>query len=121
MDTALGLTLLRVVAGLALITHGWPKLTNLKGTTAWMKSEGVPLSGLSALFAAVVETFGGALIALGVFVPYVAIIICLNLLGALVYHLSKKHAFKGMEDAVLFLAIFACLAIVGGGAYTLIG
>lgn len=120
MDTALGLTILRLVAGLALITHGWPKLTGHKGTAAWMKSEGIPAPALSAWFAAIVETLGGLLIALGVLVPYVAIVIILNLLGALVYHLSKKHTFKGMEDAVLFLGMFTALAIAGGGLYQLL-
>ena len=120
MDTSLAITFLRVVAGLGLMTHGVPKLKNLAGTTAWMKGEGIPAPRASALFAGVTETFGGLLVALGIFTPYVAAVVALNLLGALTYHLFKRQAFKAMEDAVLYLALFIFFALVGGGAYQLI-
>ena len=66
----LALLLLRVVLGIIMIYHGWPKLTNLAGTIDGMAGMGVPVPAVAAIFATVAECVGGLLMLLGAFTEY---------------------------------------------------
>ncbi len=112
-----GLLALRVLAGIGIMTHGIPKLRDLKATMGWMQSIGLPR--IAGVFSAIVETVGGLLLIAGVATQVVAGVLLLNMLGALFYHVKSKHTFKGMEDAYLYAIIFGALALAGGGAFEL--
>jgi putative oxidoreductase len=112
-----GLLVLRVLAGIGILTHGIPKLRDLKGTQAWMRSIGFP--SVAGVIAAVVETVGGILLILGVATQWVALVLLLNMLGALIHHVQAKDSFNKMEDAYLYAVIFSVLVLAGGGAWEL--
>lgn len=112
-----GLLALRILAGIGIATHGIPKLQDLKGTMSWMRSIGLP--GFAGVFAGIVETFGGLFLILGIATPIIALILLLNMAGALFYHLKSKHSFKGMEDAYLYASIFLAFTLIRGGALEL--
>jgi putative oxidoreductase len=118
MDVAIGLFVLRVLAGIGILTHGIAKMRDLQGTQAWMRSIGFP--SIAGVIAAVVETIGGILLVLGVATQWAALVLLLNMFGALFYHLRARQSFKQMEDAYLYAAIFLVILIAGGGAWELV-
>ena len=66
INTDAALLILRVVLGIIMVYHGWPKLTNLGGTIQGFTGMGIPLPALSAVLATVAEFGGGLLLLLGV-------------------------------------------------------
>src|SRR5687768_12864749 len=61
-----GLLILRVVLGIIMMYHGWPKLTNLGGVIEGFSGMGIPLPAVAAVFSMVAEFFGGLLLLVGV-------------------------------------------------------
>jgi len=120
MNTDIALFILRVITGLALLTHGWPKFKGFVGTMKWLQSEGFPLPLISTCLVVLAEFFGAILLILGVYVQYVAAFIALNFVVVILYHLKKKQGWKAMEMAVLYLAIAVTLALAGAGAWALV-
>lgn len=112
--------LLRLTIGSSAIIHGYPKLTSgRKGAADWLKSIGLP-SGL-ALFAGVVEFFGGIVLLLGMFTQILAALGALWMLSTTWLSIAKikKKYVGGYElDVILMLASLA-LAALGGGRFSL--
>ncbi|QGF24185.1 DoxX family protein [Raineyella fluvialis] len=80
----------RIILGIVLIAHGYQKfaLWGLAGTGQAFAGMGVPMPGISAVVAAVIELAGGILLVLGVFTPIVAVVVFLEMIGAaLLVHL----------------------------------
>lgn len=79
------LTLARVILGVVFFAHGWQKVvTNGLGATATgFEKMGVPAPTLSAWFAGLAELLGGALLIVGFAVPIVAIVLIVDMLGAI--------------------------------------
>lgn len=110
------LAVLRIGTGLLFMQHGVMKLFG------WLGGPGpVPLASLMGL-AGVLETFGGLLVVLGLFVRPVALVLALQMLVA--YFMA--HAPKGLapvqnqgEIALLFALVFAYLAAAGAGPWSL--
>ncbi len=113
------LSLLRIVVGFTFSLHGYQKLFGLfgglgHGATAHLAS----LLGV----AAVLETFGGALIFLGLYTRPVAFILC----GEMAVAYFHQHAPRGLwpisnggELAVLYCFIFLLLVSAGAGPWSL--
>ena len=76
----------RVMLGVVLIAHGWQKLAQygIAGTAAAFEKTGVPLSAVSAVYAAVVELVGGLALLVGVGTAVAAALVVLDMLGAFV-------------------------------------
>lgn len=120
----LGLLILRVGLGAAFVAHGLPKLlAGPHGKPMGWESLGnmahLPMPVVFGFLAAVAETAGGLLVALGLlFRPACAVLFC-NLLVALVMvHLRHGDSFlvysHALEDAVVFLG----LVFIGPGRYS---
>ncbi|CAM3218217.1 DoxX family protein [Tsukamurella hominis] len=79
------LTVARVILGVVFFAHGWQKVvTNgLSGTAGAFEKMGVPAPTLSAWFAGLAELLGGALLIVGFAVPIVAIVLIVDMLGAI--------------------------------------
>lgn len=112
----------RVVLGVVLIAHGWQKFaTNgISGTAAGFDQMGVPLSTLSATFAAVVELVGGIALIIGFAVPVVGLLVALDMAGALVFVHAPNGIFVGdggWELVAVIGALALVLAGVGAGRY----
>jgi putative oxidoreductase len=103
--------LLRIVAGLLFACHGLQKLLGLLG------GHRVALASLHGA-AGIIETFGGLLVAIGLFTSPVAFICS----GEMAYAYFTVHQPRGTlpiqnagEPAALFCFIFLFIATRGGG------
>jgi putative oxidoreductase len=109
-------SVLRIVVAFLFIAHGMQKLVGFPGSRP-------PVALLSLLgLASVLETFGGALVLLGLFVRPVAFLLA----GEMAVAYFMGHAPNGFwpllnrgEPAVLFCFIFLYLAAAGPGPWSL--
>lgn len=115
----LAFTLLRVVAGGTLITHGAGKIIDPFGTVGMVESLGFyPGMFWSPLLAAT-EFFGGILIVLGLFTRAAAFAAMVVLLVTVWFHwVTLGQGYEGAEKSIIWAAIFAFLAVRGGGAHS---
>lgn len=114
------LSLLRIMAGFTFSLHGFQKLFGLFGG---MGGHGATAPFPSLIWiAAVLESFGGLLIALGLFTRPVAFLLC----GEMTMAYFRQHASRGFwpilnggELAVLYCFIFLYLSVAGPGPISL--
>ncbi|WP_434172763.1 DoxX family protein [Clavibacter michiganensis] len=109
------LLIARVAIGFILMAHGLQKFLDytLDGTAASFTQMGIPVPAAAAVFAATVETVGGAALILGLLTPVVAALNILNLLGAFVIVHADKGVFVDGGGYELVLALIAGLVVVG--------
>jgi len=117
-------TVLRLVVGVIFFAHGWQKIFDytIPGTQAAFTQMGVPAAQLVAPAIGFLELLGGAAIIVGVLVRPVAILLALDMLGALflVHAPAGIFADKGGYELVLVLSAgAAALAIVGAGRFSI--
>jgi putative oxidoreductase len=105
---------LRIVAGFTFLTHGTQKLFGAPTLQPRLPVELISQIGL----AGVLETFGGALMLLGLFTRPVAFVLA----GQMAVAYSQAHASRsfwpvlnGGEPAVLFCFIWLYFAAAGAG------
>jgi putative oxidoreductase len=120
INTDLALLILRVVLGIIMIYHGWPKLTNLAGTIDGMAGMGVPAPAVAAIFATVAEFIGGLLMLLGAFTDIAGLMFAIDMLGAITF-VHAKNGFSvakgGIEWPLLLAATALAIALMGPGRY----
>jgi putative oxidoreductase len=112
-----GLLALRLVAGIAFVFHGWPKIQNPLG---WM---GDAAPGPLQALAAVAEFGGGIALILGLLTPLFAFLLaCTMAYAVFVVHVPAGHAFvagapgqPSFELAAVYLAIMILMLLVGPG------
>jgi putative oxidoreductase len=125
---SLGLLIIRLVVGLALVGHGAQKLFGwfggygLKGTGGWMESIGIKPGYTMALLAGLAEFFGGLLFASGLFTIVGAILIAATMLVA-IYKVHIQNGFwvtaNGYEFNLVLIAVVVGVALTGAGTYSL--
>lgn len=116
---------LRLGVGVIFLVHGVGKLFNLgptalgiSGTANFFASLGIPAAMFFAVVVALVETFGGVALLLGVFTRYAALLLALDMLTALlVFHLPKGFSILngGYEFVLLLLLANISLLLSGAG------
>ncbi len=120
LNPDLALLILRVVLGIIMIYHGWPKLTDLGGTIEGMAGMGIPVPAVAAIFATVAEVVGGLLMVLGAFTDIAGLMFAIDMLGAITF-VHAKNGFSvakgGMEWPLLLLAAALAIALAGPGKY----
>ncbi len=118
--TGIAHALLRIVTGAAFMQHGVQKLFGLLGDPSrpW---NGPPPAFSQFWFAGVLETFGGALIVLGLLTRPVAFLLSGEMAVAY-FQAHFPRAFwpvrNGGEVVVLFCFIFLYLSAVGAGPFS---
>ena len=112
----------RIGIGIVFVAHGWQKFTEwgIAGTTASFGKMGVPLPGVSAVFAATVELAGGLALIAGLALPIVGLLLAVDMLGALfLVHLPNGLLGQGGAELVVVLGAAALALGFNGGAYAL--
>lgn len=112
----LGLLILRLVFGIALITHGWPKFMNvIQGNFQFGNPIGVGPE-LSLILSAFAEFICSVLVILGLATRLATVPIIINMsVALLIVHSGDDFGTK--EKALLFLAAFLTLFFTGPGKY----
>jgi putative oxidoreductase len=121
-----GLAILRVVLGIAMLVHGWGKLSGGVDNVAGFFGGrlGIPAPGLMAWLVTIVELVGGTLLVVGFLTQIVGILIALDLLGAILFaylHGGAPFIDKGQiswEKEAVFAAAALCIALAGPGAWS---
>lgn len=113
-------TILRVIIGFIFAAHGWQKFNEwtIAGTQASFAKMGVPAAEIAAPAVAVLELGGGIALILGVLTRVVALLLALDMLGALflVHASAGVFAATGGYELVLLLAAAAlAVALTGAG------
>jgi putative oxidoreductase len=120
-----GLAILRIVLGIAMLIHGWSKLSGGVDNVAVFFGDmlGIPAPGLMAWVVTIVELVGGILLVVGFLSQIVGILIALDLLGAILFaYLLRGAAFIengqiSWEREAVFAAAALCIALAGPGAW----
>ena len=124
----LGIFLLRIVVGLTLAAHGAQKLFGWFGGPGLDKAgQGMAMLGFqpgrrSAFRAGIVETAGGALLALGLFTPLAGTLVAsVMLVAAVSAHLKKGFFLEsgGFEYTLVLGAAGISVALTGPGALSI--
>lgn len=115
------LLILRVILGLVLVAHGWPKFKNLKGTAqSFEEGMGFKPGRLWATIAMIVEFFGGIALILGIFTQGVASLVLIQFLVIIIWKILKKSPIVGgLELDLLIWAIAVLLSVQGAGTISL--
>ncbi|ADV65983.1 DoxX family protein [Deinococcus maricopensis] len=119
--TDLALAVLRILIGLIFVAHGAQKIFSytLSGTVGAFTEMGVPLPPLTAPSIAFIELIGGAALVSGFFTRAAAVLLALDMLGAIIFVHLKAGFFNpaGIEFPLALLAANAALALTGAGRY----
>ena len=118
-DSNVGLLILRVFIGGALLTHGWGKMFGgLEGFAQGLAGMGIPVPQVMAFLAAFAESFGAILLAIGLLTRPAAFLIVVNMAVAIcVAHGGQP--FSAQEVAWLFLVPALFFLLKGGGKWSL--
>ena len=107
------LLLARVLLAVLFLIFGWGKLTNYEATAGYFAHSGVPLPGLAAMIAVVMEFFVGILIVLGILTRPLALLLALYTLGtALVGH--PYWTMTGAAQLEAEINFYKNISIIGG-------
>ena len=111
--------LMRVWLGVAMMTHGWPKVSgNMVRFTAGVNEMGFPAPEVFAWVAALTEFVGGLLIALGLGTRINAVLIALTMfVAAFIRHAPDPFGRKELPITYIVMAI--AILILGPGRYAL--
>jgi putative oxidoreductase len=123
-----GLAILRVILGIAMLVHGWSKLSggvdNVAGFFGGML--GIPAPGLMAWVVTIVELVGGILLVVGFLSQIAGILIALDMLGAILFAfllrgaplIAENGQQISWEKEAVFAAAALCIALAGPGAWS---
>jgi len=107
-------TLLRVVAGLLLVTHGYGKILNPFGAVGMVESLGFYPGVFWSPLLAATEFFGGILIAIGLLTRPAAFAATIVLLVTVYFHgIVRAEGLGGAEKSILWAAITFYFVIRG--------
>ena len=119
-----GLLLLRLGIGLMFVLHGWPKVAG--GYDKWvavggaMRHLGITLLPAAwGLAAALSETLGGLLLALGFGFRIACIFLAVTMAVATLMHLRQGDGLPGASHALESCILFLSLILIGPGKYSL--
>jgi putative oxidoreductase len=118
----LGLAILRIIVGVIFVAHGYQKLFTfgLAGVTTGFTQMGVPAAGIVGPLVGCLEFVGGILLIPGIATRWIAILLALDMLGAMsiVHYVNGFFLPNGIEFALSLCGACIALALTGAGAYS---
>ncbi|WP_347137514.1 DoxX family protein [Paracoccus sp. SSK6] len=111
---------MRLIAGIAFMVHGWPKITNPMGPVGMVEGIGFYPGWFWAPLLAATEFLGGLLLALGLLTRPAAFATSIVLCVTTYFHwVLQAEGFGGAEKSLLWLAITLYFVAHGGGRLSL--
>ena len=104
---------IRILAGLTLMLHGLPKITDISGVQSFFPNIGLPPE--LAIPVALLEVIGGFAILFGILTRIASGLIIIEMIGAVVVAKLSKGFVGGYELELLIVAICISLFISGPG------
>ena len=112
-------TLLRVVAGLALVTHGAGKIGDPFGAAGMVEGLGFYPGAFWSLLLSLTEFVGGILITIGLLTRPASFAAMIVLLVTVYFHwIVQGQGYAGAEKSILWAAIFFYFAVRGGNRHS---
>lgn len=111
----------RVALGALFLTHGWPKIRDIRKPMAFVKGTGWPGGDVFAVLFTILEFFGGLALILGFLTQFVAALFALEMLATTIFSkqkLGRKFA-GGYELDVAYLVFALVVALLGPGVWSL--
>ena len=105
---------IRIIAGIAFILHGLPKLSNLPGTEDFFANM-VGLPATLALPVGLLEVIGGIALLVGFLTRIVSILFIIEMIGSTIVAKLPKGFVGGYELDLLLMAISISLILTGPG------
>ncbi|MCC5577909.1 DoxX family protein [Microtetraspora sp. AC03309] len=107
----------RSVLGVIFVTHGWEKYSNgVEATSEQFATAGIPMPGVSAMFAILAELGGGSLLILGLLTSVVGVAVSMVAAGAFLYvHVPHGSGEGGLELVLALGALALVIAVAGPG------
>ncbi|MFC3168742.1 MULTISPECIES: DoxX family protein [Paracoccus] len=110
---------MRVIAGIAFMVHGWPKITDPMGRIGMVEGLGFHPGWLWAPLLAATEFFGGLLLILGLLTRPAAFACSIVLCVTTYFHwIVQAEGFGGAETSLLWLGITLYFVTHGGGRFS---
>jgi len=113
-----GILALRVLLGVILAKHGWPKISRLRATAADFSSLGFRPGIFWASIVAFLEFFGGLALIGGFFTQILAGLLFLEFL-VIILKMKTKNGFGAWELDGLIAAASLVLVVLGAGRFSL--
>jgi putative oxidoreductase len=112
-------TVLRVIAGAALVTHGLGKIGDPFGSAGMVESLGFYPGAFWSLMLSLTEFVGGIFIAIGFLTRPASLAATFVLLVTVWFHwITAGQGYSGAEKSILWAAIFFFFAIRGGNSHS---
>ncbi len=112
-------TLLRVVAGGALVTHGYGKILNPFGAAGMVEGLGFYPGAFWSLLLSCTEFFGGILLAIGLLTRPAALGALVVLSVTTYFHwIVKGEGWSGAEKSIIWAAVMLYFVIRGANSHS---
>jgi putative oxidoreductase len=108
----------RILAGVAFIFHGIPKLTNIAGTEHFFANM-VGLPAAMALPVGLLEVVGGVALLVGILTRVASILFIIEMTGSTIVAKLPRGFVGGFEVDLLLMAISISLLLTGPGRLTI--
>ena len=111
----------RIALGALFLTHGWPKIKDMRKPIGFVKGTGWPGGAAFAILFTLLEFFGTIALIIGFLAQFVAVLFVLEMIATTIFQKTKMQGkFKGgFELDVAYAAFALVLALLGPGAWSI--